>query len=133
MDVKIRICLKIDLDKLQSISYETFDETFRSMNSYDTMDTYLEKSFSKNKLQAELNDPNCQFYFLYLGDDLAGYLKINETSAQTDINDPKSIELERIYIKNKFKGQGLGSKLLNYVFRLTGTMKKDYVWLSHII
>ena len=47
MDVKIRICLKIDLDKLQSISYETFDETFRPMNCHDTMDKYLEKSFNK--------------------------------------------------------------------------------------
>ncbi|MCK5836155.1 MAG: GNAT family N-acetyltransferase [Desulfobacula sp.] len=130
MDFEIRSCLKIDFDKLQSISYETYDETFRPMNSQDTMDKYLEKSFNKNKLQAELNDTNCQFYFLYLHDDLAGYLKINEAQAQTDINDPKSIELERIYIKKAFKGRGLGGELMNYALQLAGDMTKDYLWLG---
>lgn len=130
MEARIRACLQSDLERLLKISYTTFDETFRPMNRQDTMDTYLEKSFNKNKLQTELNNTNCQFYFIFHNEDLAGYLKINQAPSQTDINDPKSIELERIYIKKKFKGQGLGSQLIKYALQKAQDMKKEYLWLG---
>jgi len=44
-------------------------------------------------------------------------LKVNDTLAQTDINDAKSIELERIYIKKEYKGKGLGKKLINFTLQ----------------
>ena len=43
---------------------------------------------------------------LYWGDKLAGYLKLNESSAQTDIHDGDSLEIERIYVTKAFQGQG---------------------------
>ena len=33
MNINIRQCSIADLDKLQSIGYETYDETFRAMNT----------------------------------------------------------------------------------------------------
>ena len=46
-----------------------------------------------------------EFYFIYSDNALAGYLKINYAPAQSDINDPDSVEIERIYVgvweKNK--------------------------------
>ena len=130
MNINIRQCSIADLDKLQSISYETYDETFRAMNSQETIDKYLQESFNKKKLFSELSNKDCKFYFLYSENELAGYLKVNDTLAQTDINDANSIELERIYIKKEYKGKGLGKKLINFVLQLAQEMKKDYVWLG---
>ena len=130
MNINIRKCSIADLDKLQSIGYETYDETFRSMNIQETMDKYLQESFNKKKLLTELSNKACKFYFLYLENELAGYLKVNDASAQTDINDKNSIELERIYIKKDYKGQGLGKKLMNFVLQLAKEMNKNYVWLG---
>jgi hypothetical protein len=50
MDIQIRPCLLNDLEMLRMIGLETFDETFRPMNSAETMDKYLEESFSSVKL-----------------------------------------------------------------------------------
>ena len=130
MNLKIRLCSIDDLEKLQNIGYETYNETFSTMNSQETMDKYLQESFKKKKLLAELNNKNCKFYFLYAENELAGYLKVNDAPAQSDINDPESIEMERIYIKRPYKGKGLGKKLVNFAFQLAIEMKKNYVWLG---
>jgi ribosomal protein S18 acetylase RimI-like enzyme len=130
MTINIRQCSIADLDKLQSIGHETYDETFRAMNSQETIDKYLQESFNKKKFFSELSNKDCKFYFLYSEHELAGYFKVNDTLAQTDINDANSIELERIYIKKEYKGKGLGKKLINFVFQLAQEMKKDYVWLG---
>ena len=63
MNINIRQCSIADLDKLQSISYETYDETFRAMNSQETIDKYLQESFNKKKLFSELSNKDCKFYF----------------------------------------------------------------------
>ena len=130
MNINIRACFISDLDKLQIIGCETYDETFRTMNTQETMDTYLQESFNKKKLLAELKNNDCKFYFLYVERQLAGYLKINNAPAQSDVNDNESIEIERIYIKKAYKGKGLGKKLMNYAFQLAIEMKKNYVWLG---
>ena len=130
MNIDIRPCSISDLDKLQSIGRETYDETFRTMNSQKTMDTYLQESFNKKKLLAELKNRDCKFYFLYVENDLAGYLKINNVRSRSDVKDNESIEIERIYIKKAYKGKGLGKKLMKYAFQLAIEMKKNYVWLG---
>ncbi len=130
MNIKIRPCSIDDLKKLQIIGFETYNETFRTMNSQETMEKYLQESFNKKKLLAELNNKNCKFYFLYAENELAGYLKVNDAQAQSDINDPKSIEVERIYIKRPYKGKGLGKKLVNFAFQLAIERGKNYVWLG---
>jgi hypothetical protein len=84
------------LDTLQEIGYETYDETFRSMNTRETIDKYLQETFNKEKLSAELNNMSSKFYFIFADKNLAGYLKINDAPAQSDINDPLSLEVERI-------------------------------------
>ncbi len=130
MNINIRSCAITELDAVQAIGYETFDDTFRMMNRQETIDTYLQEAFNKKKLLAELTDKNCLFYFLYAENELAGYLKVNDAPAQSDINDTESIEMERIYIKKTFKRKGLGKKLIDFTLQLAKEMKKRYVWLS---
>lgn len=63
-----------------------------------------------------------------MGSELVGYLKINDAPAQTDINDPESMEIERIYIRKEHKAKGLGKVLVDYT--LQQARKKNYVWLG---
>ena len=130
MKTTIRKCTLNDLKTLLEISYETFVDAFQSMNEKETMDKYVEEAFNIEKLEEELRNKDSRFFFLYADNKLAGYLKINEAPVQTDINDPDSIEVERIYIKKEFKGKGLGHQLINYAIQLAKEMKKNYVWLG---
>lgn len=128
LEFHIRPCNPDDLDELQSIGTTTFDETFRPLNRRETMDTYLQESFNRTKLAAELNYPTCQFYFLYVKNTLAGYVKLN--GARSDHHGNEFLEIERIYVKKSFKGKGWGKKLLNHAFQVAGEMEKTHVWLG---
>jgi len=130
MTISIRQCLINELDTLQLIGFETFEETYRPMNSPETMDKYLHESFSMEKLAQELSHAYCKFYFAYLDSELAGYIKINYAPVQSDINDPESIEVERIYVLKEYKGKGLGKVLMEYAFQKAKQNKKAYVWLG---
>ena len=129
-NIHIRPCQISDLETVRTIGYETYDETFREMNTQETMDKYLEEAFNREKILAELSNPDSHFYFLYVGDVLAGYLKVNAAPAQSDVNDPESLEIERIYVKKAYKGKGLGSYLMNYALNLATEMGKQYAWLG---
>jgi len=43
MNIKMRLCSIDDLEKLQNIGYETYNETFRTMNSQETNDLIMKK------------------------------------------------------------------------------------------
>lgn len=130
MSLNIKPCLLSDLETLRSIGYETYDDTFRAMNTPETMDAYLADAFNLKKLRDELTNPDSRFYFLYVNGELAGYFKLNIGAAQTDLQDPEALELERIYVRKGFQGQGLGRVMLDYAVRTAHDLGKRYVWLG---
>lgn len=130
MTIKIKQCNLVDLDILQEISYETFDETFKHQNSPEVMNAYLEKAFNKNKLEKELTATSSEFYFVYVHHEVAGYLKVNINDAQSEDMGNESLEVERIYVKSKFQKHGLGKVLLNKAIELAVERKKNKVWLG---
>jgi diamine N-acetyltransferase len=130
MKIKITQCSHADLHKIQEISYETFNETFRDQNSPENMDDYLEKAFNKTQLEKELSNPSSEFYFVYVHHEVAGYLKVNINDAQSEDMGNESLEVERIYIKNKFQKHGLGKVLLNKAIEIAVERNKNKVWLG---
>src|SRR3954447_24444784 len=100
-----------DIDQLQKISRQTFSETFSSANTEENMEKYLEEGLSKEKLTAEINDQNTEFYFATLDNNVIGYLKLNFGQSQTEIKEDKAIEIERIYVLKEFHGKKIGQIL----------------------
>ncbi len=130
MELTFRKCTLNDVDTLHVISYRTFNETFAHLNTPANMEAYLEKSFAVNKLYDELSESNSLFYFLYVNGELAGYLKLNEGPAQTDVNDIQSLEIERIYVEKEFQGKRLGRAIMNKAIEIATMRKKSYIWLG---
>lgn len=130
METRIKKCTMADLFLLRDLAYKTYDEAFRSMNSPATMEAYLKQSFAIEKISAELAASRSMFYFLYAGKEPAGYLKLNEDEAQTDIHDPQSLEIERIYLAKGFQGQGLGKALMDQAISMGNDLGKSYLWLG---
>ena len=130
MRLTIKECTPDDIHILYQFSYKTYNETFRHMNTPSNMKSYLEQAFDINKLRDELSNSSSLFYFLYADEELAGYLKLNEYEAQTDLNDPQSTEIERIYVTKEFQGSGLGRILLNKAIDIASIRKKSYIWLG---
>lgn len=130
METYFRQCNMDDIFILRDMAYKTYDDSFRHMNSPENMEDYLESAFRLEQVKRELQNPNSFFYFLYVDGELAGYLKINDSKAQTDINDPKSLEMQRMYIIKDNQSRGLGSIMLEKAMEIADEMGKEYVWLS---
>ncbi|MCP6151251.1 GNAT family N-acetyltransferase, partial [Klebsiella pneumoniae] len=84
MTINMKKCTLEDLSRLQEISYETFNETFKEQNSPENMEAYLEKAFNLKQLETELSQRSSQFYFVEIDGETAGYLKVNTDEAQTE-------------------------------------------------
>jgi diamine N-acetyltransferase len=124
-----RVTLR-DIERLQEISRQTFYETFSGGNTEENMKKYLEEGFSTEKVTAELNNPNSEFYFATLDNKVIGYLKLNFGQSQTELKDNKALEIERIYVLKEFHGKKVGQVLYEKAMEVAKDKNVDYVWLG---
>ena len=115
---------------LLEISQKTFVDTFASVNTPENMAKYLAEALSKEKLQAELNDSNSEFYFASADGKIIGYLKVNSGSAQTDIKTDTALEIERIYVLKEYHGKNIGQLLYEKAISLAKEKGVSFVWLG---
>lgn len=130
MTLSFRKCVAGDLDALQAISVKTYYDTFAAVNTPENMEAYLQSAYNLPKLRRELADENSEFYFVYADDTLSGYLKINEAPAQVEFHDPKSLEIERLYVDQGFLGAGIGQFLMDKAIAMARERGKEYIWLG---
>ena len=124
---------KIGLEQLvplQEIGRKTFYDTFFESDSEESMKAYLASSFSTEKLTAELENPNSEFYFATQNEVVVGYLKVNFGPAQTELQDDHSLEIERIYVLQEFHGKNVGQLLFEKAMAIAKNNHYDYIWLG---
>lgn len=119
-----------DIKKLQTIAKQTFTETFGSQNTAEDLAKFLNEEYDFNKLKSEVADPESFYYFCYFNDELAGYLKLNIGSAQTESDYPEALEIQRIYVLQKYQGQKIGLSMMQHAIAVAKKIKKLQVWLG---
>jgi len=130
MTVKITKCNLEDLQVLREISIETFNDTFSNQNSPDNMKAYLDRAFTSKQLEIELANRSSQFYFIWFDEEVAGYLKINVNDAQSEKMGDEFLEIERIYIRNKFQRKGLGKYFIDKAIEIAKEQNQKNIWLG---
>ncbi len=128
--IEIRKALLQDIEQLQAISRKTFGETFADRNTVENMNKYLTEELSIEKLTAELTNPDSEFYFALLDNEVVGYLKLNSSSTQTDVKDNNALEIERIYVSKEYHGRKVGQVLYNKALEVAKQKGVDYIWLG---
>lgn len=119
------------LATLQQIGKATFFETFAESNSEADMKKYLDENFSTEKLTAEVNHPDSQFFVAWEGQSPIGYLKVNTGMAQTELQqDESTLEIERIYVLSAYHGKKVGQLLYEKALEVAGLLKKSSIWLG---
>ena len=119
-----------DVNLLQSICKTTFFETYADGNTEENMQKYLDEVFTLDKLTAELQDSNTELYFAWLVNKPIGYIKINFGEAQTELQDLRSLEIERIYVLMEFQGNRVGQFLFEKAREIAISRQADYLWLG---
>lgn len=119
-----------NINQLQKIGRQTFYETFSDGNTKENMTKYLDEGFSIEKLTTEISDNNAEFYFATLDEKVIGYLKLNFGQSQTELQDDKALEIERIYVLKDFHGKNIGQILYDKAIQVAKQKNADYVWLG---
>ncbi len=127
--INIQKCNIEDLISLQTISIKTFHDTFAEFNTREDMDNYLEETFNKNQLAAELQDPDTAFYLAKSGEETIGYLKLGLNNQRVELAG-KSIEIERVYIDQSHLGKSIGQQLLNKAIAVAHESNCEFIWLG---
>lgn len=130
MTTTIKNCTLEDLHELQTISIETYTETFKEHNTPENLAAYLEQAYPLDKLERELGVPSSYFFFIYSGEQVAGYLKLNTDDAQTEPMGKDSLEVERIYVRKAFQKFGIGKQLLDKAIEMAKEQNKKTIWLG---
>lgn len=129
-NVKINQVTIEEIDLLQKISQQTFFEAFSDKNTDANMQRYLTENLSKERLSAELSNPDSTFYVARLENKIIGYLKLNTGTAQTELQEEDSLEIERIYVLKDFHGQKVGQVLYEKAVQIAADMQASYIWLG---
>ena len=130
MAITLKKCGSEDLADLQAIGIETFTDPFAAHNTPEDLQAYLDKAYDPEKLKEELSTAGSTFYFLYDGEELAGYMKFNVDAALTEEMGADSLEVERIYIRPAFKRRGLGKYLIDKAIEIARAQGKQLIWLG---
>lgn len=130
MEFTFEKCTWEDVLKLQELSIKTYRETFEAYNSEENMKEYLDRAYETQCLKAEIADPNVNYLFLQNGSSTVGYIRLNQAPSQSDINDEKSLEIQRIYVLKEFKGQGAGTVMIRLAIEEAKKLQKEYIWLG---
>ncbi|REC50394.1 GNAT family N-acetyltransferase [Chryseobacterium pennipullorum] len=129
-NIEIKKVTSHEIDTLQKIGRQTFSETFSDTNSPEDMAQYLEEGFSIEKLSTELSQPTSMFYFALSEGQVIGYLKLNTGRSQTELQDEKALEIERIYLLSAFHGKKAGQLLFNKALQIAEELHSSYLWLG---
>ncbi|MHC5228586.1 GNAT family N-acetyltransferase [Enterococcus sp. LJL99] len=126
----IKQLTKADLTTLRDLSIRTYSDTFAQYNDPQDLEDYLATAYNTEKLTLEMANSETEFYFIYVDDQLAGYVKINIGTAQTEPVNENGLEIERIYVERDFKGQGLGKQLYAKALERAKQLGKTSIWLG---
>ena len=118
------------LDLLRDMSITTFRDTYGAHNTEEDMTHHVATVFHPDRLLGEIADARIGYHIAYLDGTPVGYIRVNFADAQTDVNDPKSLELERIYVLKTFQGRKFGDQLIARTFELAREAGMEYVWLG---
>lgn len=119
-----------ELPQLQQLAQQTFEDAFAWANSPENFQSYISWAFSLSKLSDELQQPYSEFYFAKWEGIPIGYLKLNFGPAQKTVQDNKSLEIERIYVLEKYHGKHVGQALMDKARSVAMENGMDYLWLG---
>jgi ribosomal protein S18 acetylase RimI-like enzyme len=119
-----------DLASLLDLAQTSFVQAFTEGNKPENVQAYLSQAFTLVQLEKEWRNPASTFLLVSLEGKLVGYTKVNLAAAQTDVQDPESLEVARLYTLEEVWGKGVGQFLLDAALDFAKEKGKTFVWLG---
>lgn len=126
----IKECSLEDIEKLKYISEKTFCETYSSENTEEDMKNYLKENFSYEHIESEVKNSASRFYIVEHNKEIIAYMKLNFDKAQTKKGHNNTLEVQRIYVLQEYKGNQIGKRLIEKAIQIGRDNDLKYIWLG---
>ena len=123
-------CTLKEIETVIDISKKTFYETFAGENTKEDMEEYIKENLSYNRIKSEIENSDSKFYIVKNNDEVLAYMKINFNKAQTEKNHDNTLEIQRIYVLQKYKGKKIGKMLIEEAKKIAMENSLRYIWLG---
>src|SRR5688572_3223445 len=133
--ITIRIASKSDAELIADLSRETFYESFAAFNTTGNMEKFMNESFSREKLIAEVESPGNIFLLAFPAHELSnsnalGYARLRENNNPEQLQGQQSLEIARIYAVTNAIGKGVGRALMQKSIDIAKGKNKEVIWLG---
>jgi GNAT superfamily N-acetyltransferase len=129
MSIQIKACQLSDKYLLSEVAIKAYNDHYLYLWD-DGGKYYVNANFTPQQFEKELSDSNALFYLIYKEEEAVGFLKLNTNKAFQDYTNQQALELERIYLIKAVTGQGVGSKVMDFVIALAREKQKSIIWLK---
>lgn len=119
-----------EIEALSAICRTTFKDTFEEDMSQEDLNQYFEEAYNHVVLLSELQNKESRYYFAKINKEIAGYMKLNIGSAQTEPMGDAYLEVQRLYIYKQYQSKGIGSQLMKKAFEIAKEQQKSKLWLG---
>ena len=119
-----------ELEQLRQMAESTFISAFGHLNDPHDMTVYVAQAFNLRRIKSEFQNPHSRFFFAKSNGKRVGYLKLNWGDAQSENELANAIEVERIYVLDTHRGNGIGKWLMQQAFEIACDIGHDHIWLG---
>ncbi|WP_195431069.1 GNAT family N-acetyltransferase [Clostridium sp. D46t1_190503_E9] len=126
----VKECSLKEVEKIKNISGKTFYETFANENTKEDMENYLKENFSYEKVESEVKNNYSKFYIVEDDKGVVAYMKVNFDNAQTEKGHDNTLEVQRIYVLQGYKGKSIGKMLMQKAIEIGKENNLSYIWLG---
>lgn len=126
----IKECSLKDIEKIKYISEKTFYETFSNDSTEEDMENYLKENFLYEQVEREVKNNGSRFYIVENNGEVVAYMKLNFDKAQTETGHDNTLEVQRIYVLQEYKGKHIGKMLMQKSIDIGKNKNLRYIWLG---
>jgi len=126
----IRKAAPDDAARLSELGATVFAQSYQHSYDQKDMDTYLDETFSKQKIAEDIATKAIYYYVAEADDAIVGFIKFYTYRWTPRFKGKITFEVERLYIQKEMEGKNIGSRLMTTALDIAH--QKDYkiIWLS---
>ena len=126
----IRPATTDDINILAALGTTTCYEAYFELDPSSDLADYCARIYSPENIHTEFNDPNSTYFIAEINDRAVGFAKLRENNRVDCLGDAHAIELQRIYVLERLKGQNVGKALITRCLDSAREKGYDTLWLG---
>lgn len=130
MNAKIRAATLDDINILAALGTTTCYEAYFELDPSSDLADYCARIYSPENVRIEFEDVNSAYFIAEINDRAVGFAKLREHNRVECLGDAHAIELQRIYVLERVKGQNVGKALLARCLDAAREKGYETLWLG---